>query len=265
MIKKISLVIISIIFLLAGTSFMQTGSNDNYFQKLSTDQQKWNYVYSQAMRYNNKPYMTEKIAIRYADVVTLECKQQNFEFVERITKQLMKESEFKWYAISYITKSSNERIAWGHGPMQISPYYIHVLYYIGRTDKELHDNLIEIETKTKFTQVKQQRMYLLKHTKKLTNEERIEYNKLKKDSKLYIKMCMKYFKRIGYGVKSGVYIMKHLVNRYDGYYDLALLDYWSGRNSDEFKFWSKKINIKNNHYVAFIMDYKDSIEYIAFK
>ena len=64
----------------------------------------------------------------------------------------------------------------------------------------------------------------------------------------------RYFKRIGYGIESGCYIMSHASKKYKSY-PLALVSYWTGGSSDIFKRAVNDSDYLNNlHYVKDIIN-----------
>jgi len=96
------------------------------------------------------------------------------------------------------------------------------------------------------------------------NENR-EYEILRNRYKNYVKECMRYFRRIEYGVRSGIIIMADLYHNNDQNYKNALLEYWAGRNSREFKYYSKDKNYIKNHYVVYSLGYIDEVNKTKWK
>ena len=70
-------------------------------------------------------------------------------------------------------------------------------------------------------------------------------NKITEEQKLY------YYHVIEYAVEMQCYIMRYYLDRFEDDYEIALLAYWSGSNSWQFRHWSKKPH--KNHYVKDIL------------
>jgi len=213
----------------------------NKYHKVSVSDYK--FIYNLASK-----YVKPNIAIRYTEVILIECKIQNFPFPRKIALQVEKESRFKHSAKS---KINGEYFA--HGSMQLTRFQIERLYWLAkdRKDKKLHDALIKIERETKFTQKNNECVFYLRNKKDKTDKQIVRLENLLERRKKYVKRCTVYFRRIGYSIACGVRTMKTLYKTYDDY-PMACLAYWAGQYSSDFRYWSKKKRIMKNPYITHI-------------
>jgi soluble lytic murein transglycosylase-like protein len=66
---------------------------------------------------------------------------------------------------------------------------------------------------------------------------------------------IKYLKRIGYGIEVGSYVMRHYLDRNDNNYPLALIGYWAGMNSKEYRRAKRSDEyLRNNDYLNKILN-----------
>lgn len=142
-------------------------------------------------------WMPLKAKFRYYDVILQNADKYKLDAV-LLSRQIMKESRFKWWATSGMA----------HGPMGVrDKFWAHKLYQF----PELRPHLT-------------------------TNTHR------------------KYLSRIGYGVEIGSQILRYYLEKNDNDYGLALVAYWCGPYSWQYKEAKEKgIYYHTNHYVSYIM------------
>ena len=176
----------------------------------------WVYVYKLA-RVRNR----HKLAVLYSDNIIKYSEKYDLN-PRFIARQTLKESGMvnwkKSYKIDIVTNNelieTNRRV-FAMGASQITIHWSHLLYYID--DGKLGKHLKNKEIKG------------------------IRFD------------VSRYYYKIPYSIEMQCYIMSNLMDRYDNHLPTALISYWAGGNSREFRYYSKGKRYTKNHYVVDII------------
>ena len=223
-----------------------------------SDKRTENYIYDKA-----KKYVPEHIAKKYVDIIMDECQRQNFPYEIEIANQIETETHFR-----RLRKSTVNGEYFAYGAMQQSFYWIHLLHWYAddRNDEKLKKNLAWIDKKTdfnldelrKFLRLKDKIRKMKRKGMEVPEEKIALYQYLNEKRKPYISMTMKQFQNKRYSIAIGVKIMKTLHKKNNGSYERALIEYWAGRNSKEWKYYTSKNREFECDYVKSVLNYDNN-------